>query len=244
MITLFGSGPNFGLPDASPFVTKAETLLRMSKLPFEKALMSFSKAPKGKIPYIDDDGEMLGDSTFIRWHLEKKYGLNFDQGLTTEQRAIAWAFEKMAEDNLYWVSVHARWMDDANFKKGPRVFFKAAPAAIRPLVVAMIRRQVRKSLHGQGMGRHSAKEIAALGSRSVDAIADYLAEKPFFMGTEPTGGRHHLCVRHQRDVSSVRVAAAAGGSESRQPAALRRPHDGTLLSGAWRDCGLQGCGLR
>jgi len=187
MITLFGSGPNFGLPDASPFVTKAETLLRMSKLPFEKALMSFSKAPKGKIPYIDDDGEMLGDSTFIRWHLEKKYGLNFDQGLTTEQRAIAWAFEKMAEDNLYWVSVHARWMDDANFKKGPRVFFKAAPAAIRPLVVAMIRRQVRKSLHGQGMGRHSAKEIAALGSRSVDAIADYLAEKPFFMGTEPMG---------------------------------------------------------
>ncbi len=187
MITLFGSGPNFGIPDASPFVTKAETLLRMSKLPFEKALMSFSKAPKGKIPYIDDDGEMLGDSTFIRWHLEKKYGLNFDQGLTTEQRAIAWAFEKMAEDNLYWVSVHARWMDDANFKKGPRVFFKAAPAAIRPLVVAMIRRQVRKSLHGQGMGRHSAKEIAALGSRSVDAIADYLAEKPFFMGTEPTG---------------------------------------------------------
>ena len=65
MITLFGSGPNFGLPDASPFVTKAETLLRMSKLPFEKALMSFSKAPKGKIPYIDDDGEMLGELCHI-----------------------------------------------------------------------------------------------------------------------------------------------------------------------------------
>jgi hypothetical protein len=44
MIKLYGSGPNFGLPDASPFVTKVETLLRMSKLPFEKALMSFSKA--------------------------------------------------------------------------------------------------------------------------------------------------------------------------------------------------------
>ena len=69
MITLYGSGPNFGLPDASPFVTKAETLLRMSRLPFEKALMSFSKAPKGKIPYIEDDGQLLGDSTLIRWHL-------------------------------------------------------------------------------------------------------------------------------------------------------------------------------
>ena len=79
MITLYGSGPNFGLPDASPFVTKAETLLRMSKLPFEKALMSFSKAPKGKIPYIEDDGQLLGDSTLIRWHLEKKYGIDFDR---------------------------------------------------------------------------------------------------------------------------------------------------------------------
>jgi hypothetical protein len=37
MITLFGFGPNFGLPDASPFVSNVETLLPMSKLPFEKA---------------------------------------------------------------------------------------------------------------------------------------------------------------------------------------------------------------
>lgn len=187
MITLFGSGPNFGLPDASPFVTKAETLLRMSKLPFEKAPMSFSKAPKGKIPYIEDDGELLGDSTFIRWHLEKKYGVDFDKGLTSEQRATAWAFEKMAEDNLYWAIVHMRWMDESNFDRGPREFFKAAPAFIRPLVVAMIRRRVGKSLHGHGMGRHSPKEIVELGSRSLQAIADHLGSKPFFMGTEPTG---------------------------------------------------------
>ena len=187
MITLFGSGPNFGLLDASPFVTKVETLLRMSKLPFEKAQMNFSKAPKGKIPYIDDDGTLLGDSTFIRWHIEKKYGIDFDRGLTAEQRATAWAFEKMAEDHLYWVSVHSRWMDDANFRKGPVEFFKTAPAVIRPLVVAMVRRRVRQSLHGQGMGRHSPNEIAALGTRSLEAIAGYLGDKPFFMGAEPTG---------------------------------------------------------
>ena len=80
MITLYGSGPNFGLPDASPFVTKAETLLRMSKLPFE-ALMSFSKAPKGKNSLYRGRRPMLGDSTLIRWHLEKKYGVDFDLGL-------------------------------------------------------------------------------------------------------------------------------------------------------------------
>lgn len=187
MITLYGSGPNFGLPDASPFVTKAETLLRMSKLPFEKAPMSLSKAPKGKMPYIDDGGELLGDSTFIRWHLEKKYGIDFDRGLTTEQRATAWAFEKMAEDNLYWVNVHSRWMIDANFQKGPVNFFKGVPALIRPGVVSVIRRRVRKTLHGQGIGRHTAEEISAIGKHSIDAIAGYLGDKPFFMGNEPSG---------------------------------------------------------
>lgn len=187
MITLYGSGPNFGLPDASPFVTKVETLLRMSKLPFEKALMSFSKAPKGKIPYIADDGEWLGDSTLIRWHLENKHGIDFDGGLTREQRAIAWAFEKMAEDNLYWVSVYFRWMVEANFRKGPVSFFKGVPAPVRPVVVSMIRRRLRKTLHGQGIGRHSPEEITAIGKRSIDAIADYLGDKPFFMGNEPAG---------------------------------------------------------
>jgi glutathione S-transferase len=187
MITLYSSGPSFGLPDASPFVTKVETLLRMSKLPFEKALMNFSKAPKGKIPYIGDDGQLLGDSTFIRWHLEEKYQIDFDRGLTTEQRAIAWAFEKMAEDNLYWASVYFRWMIEANFRKGPAIFFKGVPAPVRPVVVSIFRRRIRNALHGQGIGRHTPDEIAAIGKRSVDAMADYLGDKPFFMGSEPAG---------------------------------------------------------
>src|SRR5439155_1193319 len=119
--------------------------------------------PKGKIPYIEDDGQLLGDSTLIRWHLEKKYGIDFDQGLSAEQLAIAWAFEKMAEDNLYWASVYFRWMIDANFRKGPANFFKGVPAPVRPVVVSMIRRRLRKTLHGQGLGRHSTDEITAIG---------------------------------------------------------------------------------
>ena len=37
------------------------------------------------------------------------------------------------------------------------------------------------------MGRHTSKEIAMLGCRSVDAIATHLGDKPFFMGGTPTG---------------------------------------------------------
>ena len=187
MITLYSFGPAFGLPDPSPFVTKAEVLLKMAGLPYNTDTGGFNKAPKGKLPYIVDDGDTIADSTFIRWHLENKYRIDLDRGLDAEQRAIAWAFEKMLEDQLYWAVVHERWMDDANFDKGPRTFFRKIPAPMRPFLVPMIRRQVRRALHGQGMGRHSPEEIVALGTRSIDAIADFLGAKPFLMGSEPTG---------------------------------------------------------
>jgi glutathione S-transferase len=187
MITLFTFGPAFGLPDPSPFVMKAETLLKMAGVPFRVDSGGFGKSPKGKLPYIDDDGERVADSTFIRWHIEKKYRFDFDRGLSAEQRATAWAFEKMVEDHLYWAVVDARWTGDANFYKGPVKFFARVPGLVRPLVVAMIRRQLRKTLHGQGTGRHSPAEIAALANHAIDAVADYLGPKPFFMGNEPTG---------------------------------------------------------
>jgi len=187
MITLYTFGPGFGLPDASPFVTKAETLLKMAGLPYRTDNTGFSKAPKGKLPYIDDDGERIADSTFIRWHIERKYDIDFDRGLDREQRAVAWAFEKLLEDNLYWAVVEARWADKDNFDRGPRQFFLGVPAPVRPLVIAMVRRQTRKTLHAQGMGRHSRAEIVAIATRAIDSVSEYLQKKPFFMGPEPSG---------------------------------------------------------
>ena len=187
MITLHTFGPAFGLPDPSPFVTKVEVLLKMAGLPYRTDTTGLRGAPKGKLPYIDDDCERVADSTFIRWHLENKYRIDFEKGLSPEQRAIAWAFEKMAEDNLYWALVDARWFDNTNFARGPKKFFQKIPAPMRPFLIAFIRRQLRRTLNGQGMGRHRPAEIVALGTRSITATAEFLGSKPFFIGSEPTG---------------------------------------------------------
>jgi hypothetical protein len=80
MITLFNFGPAFRLTDPSPFVMKTEILLKMANLPYRTDNSRFPRAPKGKLPYIDDGGEIVADSTFIGWHLEKKYGIDFDVG--------------------------------------------------------------------------------------------------------------------------------------------------------------------
>src|SRR5262245_53824436 len=130
MITLYVFGPFFGSPDASPFVMKAQMLLKLAGLPYESSTRGFSRAPKGKLPYIDDAGEIVADSTLIRLHIERKYGIDFDRQLSARERGVAWSVEKMLEEHLYWVMVYWRWMIDANFDRGPRGFFQRAPALI------------------------------------------------------------------------------------------------------------------
>lgn len=187
MIKLYCFNPSRGLPDASPFVIKTMTLLKLAGLDYVEDRTGFSRAPKGKQPYIDDDGTIVADSTFIRFHLEKAHGAEFDKSLTSEQRAQAWAIEKMCEEHLYWVVVHTRWIDDANFERGPAKFFDAVPALARPAVKWFVRRKVARSLWAQGMGRHSGREIVELGLRDVEALATLLGNKTFLFGETPCG---------------------------------------------------------
>src|SRR5438552_19008812 len=111
MITLYGFGPGFGLPEISPFVTKTEVQLKMAGLAHRKERATPPASPKGQLPYIVDEGERIADSTFIRAHLEGKYGFDFDAPLNLKQRARAWEFESMFEDNVYWALIGA-WRVD------------------------------------------------------------------------------------------------------------------------------------
>lgn len=185
MITLYTFGPYFGLPDPSPFVTKTWVQLKMSGLPFTIDTAGFAKAPKRKLPYINDNGEIVADSTFIQSHLERRYDIDLDEGLSSEERAVGWALEKMCEEHLYWAIIDARWMVDANFNKGPRQFFQAAPGPLRPVIIWKIRRDLKRTLYGQGFGRHTRTEIESLAARDLDAIATVLGDKMFLFGDDP-----------------------------------------------------------
>jgi glutathione S-transferase len=187
MITLYGYGPMFGLPDSSPFVLKTEIQLKLAELPFGRARARPMDAPKGKLPYIEDDGEIIADSTFIRGHIEKKYGIDLDCGLTRDMRGRAWAIERMLEDHLYWAIVHLRWADDRNFAKGPSHFFDTLPPDIRDVTREAARRRVLGSIHAHGLGRHAEAEIEELGRRSVSALSALLGNKPYLLGPEPCG---------------------------------------------------------
>ena len=92
MIKLYQFRPAFGLPNASPFCMKVENYLRMAGLAYECPRgADMRKAPKGKMPYIEDEGSLIADSSFIIDHLKRKYGDPLD--------ATAYAFIA----NVLWV---------------------------------------------------------------------------------------------------------------------------------------------
>ena len=188
MIKLYQFAPAFGLPNASPFCMKLETYLRMAALPFEAppaSMQRLMQAPKGKMPYIEDEGRLLADSTLIIDYLKQRYGDRLDAWLDAEQRAIALAFARLIEENLYWALLYTRWIDPAGWAMTREAFFGSMPVPLKWFVPGLARRGLRQQLHGQGMGRHDAAQIIAIGRRDITALADFVGDKPYFMGAQP-----------------------------------------------------------
>ncbi|MBL8555990.1 MAG: glutathione S-transferase family protein [Phenylobacterium sp.] len=183
MITLYGAGEGFGLPEISPYVIKTEVQLKMAGLTYAKAQASPDEGPKGQVPFVDAAGARIGDSTFIRGYIERTYGIDFDEGLSPEQRATAWALERMMENHYGWALCHERWLDAENFAKGPSRFFDGAPEAVRDATMD----QVRLNLRAVGIGRHTDLEIVALGVRSLAAVAAILGDRRYLFGDRPCG---------------------------------------------------------
>jgi glutathione S-transferase len=187
MITLYGFGTGFGLPEISPFVTKTEVQLKMAGLAYRKERAMPPASPKGQLPFIEDDGVAVADSTFIRAHIERRYGFDFDDGLDRAERAQAWAFERMIEHHLYWALVGARWVHPENFAKGPAHFFDGAPEHRREKLREDAQFRVAENYLLSGLGRHAPDDDVELAVRSLLALSVQLGDKPYLMGERPCG---------------------------------------------------------
>src|SRR5258708_12646446 len=101
MITLYGFGAGFGLPEISPFVTKTEVQLKMAGLAYRKEKAIPPSSPKGQLPYIVDEDERIADSTFIRAHIEGKYGFNFNAPPTLQAPPLPRPFPRLPTHHHY-----------------------------------------------------------------------------------------------------------------------------------------------
>ena len=132
MIVLHQFEPAFGIPNPSPFCMKLECFLRMSGLPYRSApLHDLATAPKGKGPFVEIDGEKIGDSALIIRMLETPHGIDLDRGLTPAERALGHAMSVMLEERTYFVMLFDRWVDERNWPLVRDAYLGALPPRSR-----------------------------------------------------------------------------------------------------------------
>jgi glutathione S-transferase len=187
MITLYQFPPAFALPNASPFCMKLELYLRMAAVPYRnRYTLELHRAPKGKLPWIDDDGAAVSDSGMIIDYLRQKFGDPIDASLTPLQRARGLALTRLLEEHLYWAVLYDRWVTPQGWAMTRPAFFGGLSWPLRAIVPHVARRGIRAELRGHGMGRHTPAQIHALGIADVDALAALLADQSYFLGEQPT----------------------------------------------------------
>ena len=188
MLNVYRFGPGWGLPCISPFVTKVVYYLKMAGIPYEIVTQDPSRlkqdAPYGKLPYIVDEGKKIADSTTIIDYLECKFGGRLDGDAPPIEKAQMCAWNRMIDEHTYWCAViQPRWRERANFEIYLPILFGTdpVPAAARQFLEG-IREVAVSQLVGHGMGRFPDAVVYQRARADIDALAGFLASKPFFMG--------------------------------------------------------------
>ena len=206
MLTLYTFPPAFGLRNVSPFCLKVEMALQYLQVDYTITEMSNpAKAPKGKLPFIDVNGEIVTDSELILDYLDKSNDGKLYGHLSGEQLARGFAYVRLAEDHLYWMIVASRWLDDNWWPNVDRGFFGSLPFPLRQLVPAIAKSRITKTYKLHGLGLHSLAEQKEFARKDLHALNEAVKTNPFLLGEEIS-------------VFDFAVAAMLAGTLDNQPA--------------------------
>jgi len=168
--------------NASPFCAKLELFLSYYNIPYQVKFALPNQGPYKKIPYIEQDGEVQGDSELIIERLLKQYDVQ--QGLTELQHAQGRAWQMMLEQHLNWILVYCRWIPEAEWQRLEPAFFKGYKWPLRALIGRYARNLVRKNLYTQGLGRFTTQQILLEGDKDLQALSDHLSANRFICGEQ------------------------------------------------------------
>lgn len=186
MLKLVVLPPAFGMRNVSPYCLKIEMLLTAHDIPFELTLEPDPrKTPKGKLPYLIDNDKTIADSELIVEHINDTHDGCVYAGLSPESKALGVAISRLAEDHLYWMIVASRWLDDTWWPHVKQGFFDPLPPVIRTVAASMARKQVVRTYHLQGLGRHTLEEQKGFAHRDLSALQTMVPDLGYLAGEAP-----------------------------------------------------------
>jgi glutathione S-transferase len=175
-----------GLPAGGPFDLKLLAWLNLAGIPYEHTFQDDTrKGPKRKNPWIELDGEPIGDSEIIIDLLGKRFDVDLDQGLTPTAKAVGHAWRRTFEEHFHQVLEWELLVHPAGASFMRAGAEKAMPPVMGSLVFMMMQRQMRQQLYARGIARHTPEVIERKGRADIDALSDFLGDKPFLLTDRP-----------------------------------------------------------
>ena len=184
MITLYSYPELFGVADNNGYGLKVFAFLRLVGIPFvHEHIFDASKAPRGQLPYIVDDGETIGDSETIIAYVIAKYRPTINAGLSESERDSDLLITRMLDD-LYWVMSYSRWKDERYWP-----LFRDALMREHPSLTADGLLKAREfnfqRYHFQGIGRYAPDAAYARGLADLKVLADLVPDRGYVHGSAP-----------------------------------------------------------
>jgi glutathione S-transferase len=185
MLTLYSYPELFGVADNNGYGLKVFAFLRLCGVAFRhEHILDASRAPRGQLPYITDDGDTVGDSDAILAYLTRKYRLTIDDALSPAQRDTDHLVTRMLDD-LYWVMSYSRWKDDRYWPQ-----FRDALLRQHPNLTAADLQKAREynsqRYHYQGIGRYPPDAALARGIADLRVLANLIPSSGYLHGPRPT----------------------------------------------------------
>jgi glutathione S-transferase len=185
MLTLYSYPTLFGVADNNAYGLKVFAFLKLAGVPFRhEHIFDASAAPRGQLPYIDDDGDKIGDSETIIAHVTRKYGLTIDAALTAAERDTDPLITRMLDD-LYWVMSYSRWKDERHWPAFRDALMREHPQVTHEDLLKA-KEFNAKRYHFQGIGRYEPDLAMARGLSDLGVLAHLIPERGFLHGEKPT----------------------------------------------------------
>jgi glutathione S-transferase len=186
MLTLYSYPELFGVADNNGYGLKVFAFLRLAGVPFmHQHIFDASRAPRGQLPYIVDDGETIGDSETIIAHVIAKYRPAIDAALTEAQRDTNLLITRMLDD-FYWVMSYSRWKDERYWPAFRDALMREHPS-LDGAGLLKAREFNFQRYHFQGIGRYAPEAAYARGLADLAVLAHLIPADGYVHGPKPTG---------------------------------------------------------
>jgi len=164
------------LPNVSPYCIKVETFLRANNIKYEVLPTLLGRSAKGKLPFIELNGEQIADSEFIISRLQRHFAI--EEQASEQDAAVLCTLDRMFDIEVFKIFLYFKLQHNEFFER----CVTSVPKFLVPIAAPLFSYYQRRGNLAGNYGEHSEPELLEMLGKDLKAASTILGTKKFFGG--------------------------------------------------------------